>query len=63
MGFVSRTTGHSEIYTTIWQTKEYGRLMSNAKKVWQHAQQESILLIKMWMGEPYIDGIKTSFSN
>jgi hypothetical protein len=52
------TTGHDEEFTTVWITKEYGRLKSDKKEVWQYAKPESILLIKQWLGDPYIDNIK-----
>lgn len=52
------STGHDENRITIWETKEYGRLMSDNPKVWRLAKPKSILRIKMWLNDPYIDDIK-----
>lgn len=46
VSFVAHTTGHPEIYTTVWDCGEYGRLISKDRYIFQYAQEKSVLLLK-----------------
>lgn len=40
------STGHSEIFTTIWDCGKYGNIVSDSEHIFRYAKAKSILLLK-----------------
>lgn len=58
MNFGVTTTGDSEHYVCIWQTKECGKLKSDDEDIWQRSAKFGTLLIKIFEGEVRIVGFE-----